>query len=127
MSDEKQRAAMAAHLFDLGGHRARRGEPHDVTAKIARAACYVLSVDNVADEYRRGLDFAGLAPEQIDAAVSTIERGEEPADSLVGQVRKMRKTSLFNADGNAIAARGYRHEGEAHAFNAVLALLGVTP
>ena len=128
--DRKRRAMMAEDLCE----RATRGVSGDDAERYGSrmAFDFALGVGGsvlLTSHYRSGLAWIGITPEQIDAAVASIERGEWPADSLAGRLLKMRN----GADEEAIASRkgGYAasarvHEGMASGLTAVLDLLGVT-
>lgn len=131
MSDEKQRAMMAAHLCDLAASAIRAGDRLTANgiASVLIYARWMIDPDGLGatTNYRDGLQTAGLTPAQIDAAVASIQRGEEPADSLTGKVRAMHATSLEDIGVAQTETRRMACAGQAHAFGAVLALLGVTP
>lgn len=121
MSDEKQRAMMVADLRE----RATRGMSGDDAARYGSrmafdCACRIRDTAALASHYREGLIWLDVESAQIDAAVASIQRGEEPADSIVGKVRAMQAEARGDTGGICGAAI-------AHALEGVLALLGVTP
>ena len=94
---------------------------HIVAAEVLsrRADVVARSLDTL--DYRWALRHALLTHEQIDAAVSAIERGEWPADSLVGRIEKMRDEAGARTNGPCQE----QNIGACDAFDDVLNLLGV--
>lgn len=125
---KEQRAMMIAHLCDEASKVVRSGCTlrREVLVRADDVTC-ALGCD-VEEDYRTGLRFAGLGPEQIDAAVSSIERGEWPADSFVGRVEKMRADAARGAASVMCDMESHvRHCAKQEALGNVLALLGVKP
>jgi hypothetical protein len=132
---QEQRAAAVAHLLDIAGRLLRSGDymrchPGAVPS-ILISAKWLLDPDANPWHYRDGLQTAGLTPEAIDAAVTAILDGRHPADSLPGQVERMRDEA--KEEGNALRLTETRgmayHSGKVSAADDVLSLLGckVTP
>ncbi len=132
MSDEKtKREMMAAHLGDLISCLLRGGnvDARPIADMAERLTGIVRYASAPYFDYRVALGFAGLTPEQIDAAVASIERGEWPADSLVGRVTGMRdEAEQIIEDNRPIVSERVRTAGAiVGRLNKVLALLGVKP
>lgn len=129
MSDDKQRAMMAAHLCDELGRKARQGWRFDWTADVARR---IVDVSNrrypASVAYHGGLMTLGLTPEQIEAAVASIDRGEWPANSLAGNIEQMRANAERGAESTEFGTHAhicYRVTEDMACT--VLDLLGVKP
>lgn len=104
----------AAHLCDLAGIAFRNGDIVSGRA-LSRYAIDVINEPEGRAFYMQALRIAGLAPEDIDAAVAAVLEGKHPADSLMGRVAQMR----------IIARRDDTKAGDyaCDAFDAVLDLL----
>ena len=132
MSDDKQRAMMAAHLSDELGRKARQGWRYDLIADVAWQIVHVTNERHGAAQaerdYRKGLASCGLTPEQIAAAVAAIRDGKHPDDSLAGQLLKMREgADKGRSDHAAPPLHAAQFEAVHGAVDAVLDLLGVKP
>lgn len=89
---KEQRAMMAAHLCDIAAKMLRSGDYGEcrtsAAPSILTSAKWLLEPDTNPSHYADGLASAGLSPVDIDTAVAAIARGEHPADSLPGQVKR---------------------------------------
>lgn len=117
----EQLAMAAAHLCDLAGIALRGGRVEDGTVALNVASMLQDSM-RPEDDYREGLAWARgrLVSDDADyaeLAVSSILRGEHPADSLPGRVAKMRKNAF---DCGELNYGG----GKQDAYDDVLEMLG---
>lgn len=125
-----QSLAMAAHLCDELALKSRQGWRFGYIESVARIIAALVHHEDPAGMYRVGLTALGLTPETIDAAVASILADEHPPVSLAGRVAKFRDKAAEEAAerrriGNGFDARTNRLDGEAHAFDRVLDMLGV--
>jgi hypothetical protein len=131
VSDDKRIIrAMAAHLCDVSGALFRGGSFERADAIAGEIRSLVCS-DKPESVYRVALALAGVSDEGRDAAVAAILDGRHPADSLPGQVERMRDEAKEERDGlrsNETRGMAY-YSGKVSAADDVLALLGckVTP
>ncbi len=114
----EQRAMAAAHLCDLASRALRLG---DYYAEGLLSAKSILDNGHPEALYRFALDCYGVESADIDAAVASILRGEHPADSLPGRVKRL----LGNAENDGEDIDVARTHGRCDAYADVLDLLGV--
>lgn len=113
-----QRAIAAAHLCDLAAKSFRTG---DVYCVGLLRAYDVLMEDDPEHRYVYALGCYGVhSPDDIDAAVAAIVRGEHPPGSLPGRALVMRARSL---DASRGSKDGYMR-GRADMAVDIIALLG---
>lgn len=117
---------MAADLLDRVAKMVREGAPFERVRIVDGVAMSLMMGAGPRDdsEYIRALGFATADRSvRLRDHFESIERGDWPVDSLVGQVRKrlvyVESTPAFRLND------GYR--GEARALDGVLDLLGVKP
>jgi len=85
---KEQRAIAAAHLCDFAA-KLLRGSCPDIGVTLAVRAAQT-ATDGDMNDYRWSCGIAGLSPDDIDAAVAAIARGEHPPTSLPSMVAKYR-------------------------------------
>ena len=118
---------MVSHLCHIAAERAERGALAVALDVIEQARVLALphSIDPEGD-YREGLISAGVRFDDIDEAFAAIARGEHPAVSLPGKGAEYRRRATREAESRNDCRTDFC-EGEVHALDRVLNLLGVTP
>ena len=131
MSDwtKEQRAAMAADLLDIAARTLREGGDSFAWMLVGIAYDMRLESEDAESLYRYGRECFGALPDDIDAAVAAIARGEHPPDSLPGKLARYHGKAKREAEGVPGSYREHHCEGETKALGHVLDLLGckVTP
>lgn len=133
MSDvsKSQRGKMAAHLCDLAWIAFRNDDLGVADRVIDRVTMLTSEAGSEVIHYRNGLSIAGVAPEDIDAAVASCMREEHPAGSLPAMIAERRRLAIESADverkksgATATEALG---RGIAWGCSEALRMLGVKP
>lgn len=115
---------MAADLSMRAAAMLLSGDERGRAVLMGAAATMRADVRYCTDRYRTSLIAAGLCLADENAAVAAIARGEHPADSLPGQVRRYREKAATEETATHSEARAHRCDGEVRALGHVLDLLG---
>lgn len=124
--NNQQRHLAAADLLERIAAYMRGPSPDDLARRCAVVcATAILDHDTPIDDYRHGLNWLDVGPEQIGEAVASICTDKQPEQSLPGRLTKIvvddtaYAATCWNTDGDS-------YRGRAEAAKEALTWIGIS-